>query len=131
MNHPQNDHIRPVDQSVLDVLRRFGNGVLSPSEPVDGNSAKEPTAGKGLTVQQLTEHLDVTPTAIRQRLERLTEMELIARCKESVGRGRPQYRYCLTQLGSRYASASYADLANALWQELMALPNPMVVFPLI
>ncbi|MEM7478339.1 MAG: winged helix-turn-helix transcriptional regulator [Planctomycetota bacterium] len=115
-----NDHIRPVDQVVLETLKRFGGGVLPQSQEAE----EEKKSAIGLTVQELTEHLGVTPTAIRQRLERLTEMELIARSKESVGRGRPVFRYCLTQLGSRFTSASYADLANALWQELMGLPNP-------
>ena len=95
------DHIRPVDQSVLDLLRQ----------------------SSGLTVQELTDKLDVTPTAVRQRLERLVEAELIERRKESASRGRPQYRYALTALGMRYASVSYADLASALWQEVMDLPN--------
>lgn len=77
-----------------------------------------------MTVQELTDALGVTATAVRQRLERLVELELIERKKESVGRGRPQFRYYLTQQGVRFASASYADLANALWQEVMELPNP-------
>lgn len=98
----QEEHIRPIDQAVLDQLRNAG----------------------GLTVQQLTEQLEVTATAVRQRLERLVELELVAREKESVGRGRPVFRYCLTKLGARYAAASYVDLAAALWEEVMSLPNP-------
>ncbi|MCA9133167.1 MAG: winged helix-turn-helix transcriptional regulator [Planctomycetales bacterium] len=100
-NNP--DHIRPIDQAVLDVLRQ------NPS----------------LSVQELTELLEVTATAVRQRLERLVQVELVGRRKESTGRGRPQFRYSLTPLGMRYASASYADLAAALWQEIMELPNPL------
>ncbi|QDV26289.1 MarR family protein [Aureliella helgolandensis] len=80
--------------------------------------------GRGLTVQDLTEQLEVTATAVRQRLERLVEADLIERVKESVGRGRPQFRYVLTAMGMRYASANYADLATALWQEIIDLPNP-------
>ncbi len=78
-----------------------------------------------MTVPELIENLEVTATAVRQRLERLTEAGLIERRKESVGRGRPQFRYVLTQLGMRYASASYSDLATALWQEILDLPSPM------
>ncbi len=95
------DAIRPIDQAVLDLLRRE----------------------QGLTVHTLIERLEVTATAVRQRLERLVEVHLIERRKESIGRGRPQYRYFLTSLGMRYAAASYADLAAALWQEVMDLPN--------
>lgn len=96
------DHIRPIDQAVLDLLRQH----------------------PGMNVQDLTDHLDVTATAVRQRLDRLEEVELIERRKESVGRGRPQFRYFLTALGTRYSSVSYADLATALWTEVMDLPNP-------
>jgi predicted ArsR family transcriptional regulator len=96
------DHIRPIDQAVLDLLRQH----------------------PGMNVQDLTDHLEVTATAVRQRLDRLEEVELIERRKESVGRGRPQFRYHLTALGMRYSSVSYADLATALWTEVMELPNP-------
>lgn len=96
------DHIRPIDQAVLELLRRYS----------------------GLSVQKMTEQLQVTATAVRQRLERLVEMDLVAREKVSVGRGRPQYRYSLTAMGTRYAGASYADLASALWDEVRSMPNP-------
>lgn len=102
--HPASGHIRPVDQSVLDLLRQF----------------------RGLTVPELTEHLEVTATAVRQRLDRLVEADMVERTKESVGRGRPQFRYGLTALGLRYAAANYAELASALWQEVMDLPNPQL-----
>jgi predicted ArsR family transcriptional regulator len=98
------EHIRPIDQAVLDLLRQQ----------------------QGLTVHELIEQLEVTATAVRQRLERLEHVGLIERRKEGVGRGRPQFRYFLTPLGMRYASASYADLAMALWQEVMELPNPQL-----
>jgi predicted ArsR family transcriptional regulator len=78
----------------------------------------------GMTVQDFADNLEVTATAVRQRLDRLVEVELIERRKESIGRGRPQYRYFLTDLGARYSSVSYADLATALWAEVMELPNP-------
>lgn len=96
------EHIRPIDQAVVDLLKRH----------------------EGMTVQDLTDSLEVTATAVRQRLDRLVEVELIERRKEGVGRGRPQYRYFLTALGMRYSSVSYADLAAALWAEVMDLPNP-------
>ena len=101
--HPQTaEHLRPIDQAVLDLLRQQ----------------------QGLTVHELIERLDVTATAVRQRLERLVQVGLIERSKEGVGRGRPQFRYFLSPVGMRYASASYADLALALWGEIMDLPNP-------
>lgn len=96
------EHLRPIDQAVLDLLRQQ----------------------QGLTVHELIERLDVTATAVRQRLERLEQVGLIERRKEGIGRGRPQFHYFLTAVGMRYASASYADLAVALWGEIMELPNP-------
>lgn len=94
-------HVRPIDQAVLELLRQH----------------------HGLTVVELSEQLEVTATAVRQRLDRLVEVELVSRIKEGVGRGRPVFRYQLTSLGQRYSSASYADLAAALWQEILELPN--------
>lgn len=101
METTQTDHIRPIDQAVLDVLRQKHH----------------------VSVQEFTEALEVTPTAVRQRLERLVQVDLVGRRKEGIGRGRPQFVYFLTPLGLRYASASYADLAAALWQEILELPN--------
>jgi predicted ArsR family transcriptional regulator len=102
--HSPAEHIRPIDQAVLDLLRQQ----------------------QGLTVHELIAQLEVTATAVRQRLDRLEHVGLVERRKEGVGRGRPQFRYFLTPLGTRYASASYADLAMALWQEVMELPNPQL-----
>lgn len=103
-HQPIAEAIRPIDQAVLDLLRQQ----------------------QGLTVHELIERLEVTATAVRQRLDRLEQNGVIERRKESAGRGRPQYRYFLTPLGMRYASASYADLALALWNEVMDLPNPQL-----
>jgi len=97
----QSEGVRPIDQAVLDLLRR----------------------GEGLTVQELIDRLEVTATAVRQRLDRLVQVELIERRKVVAGRGRPQFKYYLTSLGKRYASASYAALALALWQEVVDLPS--------
>ena len=54
---------RPVDQLVLDLLRRE----------------------EGLSVTDLMERLEVTATAIRQRLDRLEESGLIERRKKVSG----------------------------------------------
>ncbi|MEZ6134137.1 MAG: helix-turn-helix domain-containing protein [Pirellulaceae bacterium] len=102
MHTTTSEHIRPIDQAVLDLLRQ----------------------DQGLTVTELSDQLEVTATAVRQRLERLVDVGLVERRKEGIGRGRPQFRYELTPLGLRYSSVSYADLAAALWQEVLDLPNP-------
>ncbi len=120
MQPPLDEPIRPIDQTVLELLRR--SSALSGGK--EGQVSENGVVHQGMTVTELIEELQVTATAVRQRLERLVEMELVQRNKESVGRGRPLYRYCLTTTGMRYAAASYGDLATALWQEVMELPNP-------
>jgi len=95
------DALRPVDQVVLDLLRRR----------------------PGLTVTEFLDLLEVTQTAVRIRLDRLESMELIERKKVSVGRGRPVYHYQLTNNGWRHVGVTYADLASAIWSEIESLPN--------
>ena len=95
---------RPVDQFVLDLLRRE----------------------EGLSVTDLMERLEVTATAIRQRLDRLEESGLIERRKQSVGRGRPSFNYFLTGKGARQAGVTYNDLAIALWNEIKLIDSPEV-----
>lgn len=79
--------------------------------------------GDSLGVGELTECLGVTATAVRQRIERLLSMGLIEREKIVAGRGRPTYRYRLTVAGHRWAGADPADLAEAMWCEILALPD--------
>lgn len=98
--------IRPVDHSVLEILLE---------RQVDAD---------GMSIADLSKRLEVTATAVRQRLDRLAEAGLIEREKVGQGRGRPQFRYHLTKMGRRVGGASYVDLANALWQEILELPNP-------
>jgi predicted ArsR family transcriptional regulator len=93
--------IRPVDQLVLELLRRQ----------------------EGLTVQDLVERLEVTPTAVRTRLERLEQLGLIEKRKHTFGRGRPVFKYLLSTLGWRQVGVSYTDLATAIWLEIEELPD--------
>ncbi len=98
---PSNNQIptRPVDQLVLDLLRRH----------------------EGLTVVDLTEKLEVTATAVRQRLDRLENAGYVEKRKNSAGRGRPTFSYFLTDLGWRQVGVTYTDLAVALWGEILLL----------
>ncbi|RMF42077.1 MAG: winged helix-turn-helix transcriptional regulator, partial [Planctomycetota bacterium] len=95
------EYPRPIDQEVLDLLRH------SP----------------GMTIQELTAQLGVTATAVRQRLERLERSGCVAREKEIAGRGRPVYRYRVTPLGGRFAGVSYAELATAMWNEILEIED--------
>lgn len=92
------------DESLLDLLRRRG----------------------GLTVLELEELMQVTATAVRQRLARLTGLGLIERRAHKAKRGRPVHRYELTEKGRRFAGDNFADLATVLWEELREIQDPKV-----
>ena len=100
----QTADVRSVDREVLLLLR--------------GN--------RSLGVGELMDRLNVTATAVRQRIERLLQMGLIAREKIVAGRGRPTYRYRLTVAGHQSAGANPAELANAMWQTILAVPDARV-----
>ena len=79
--------------------------------------------GESFAVGELTDLLGVTATAVRQRIERLLELDLIEREKVVAGRGRPTFRYRLTVTGQRDAGANPADLADAMWREIVAVED--------
>ena len=82
--------------------------------------------GETLGIGELTELLGVTATAVRQRIERLLEMGLIDREKVVAGRGRPTFRYRLTVNGHRDAGADPADLADAMWREIVDVKDKAI-----
>lgn len=79
--------------------------------------------GRAASVGELTEQLGVTATAVRQRIERLMDVGMIEREKIVAGRGRPTFRYRLTVRGHHRAGANPADLADALWHEILSLED--------
>lgn len=99
---PAPGQLRSIDRELLEALR----------------------TGEQLGVTDLTRILRVTATAVRQRIDRLLEDGLIARHKVVSGRGRPTFNYSLTVQGHRQAGADHAELADALWQELLAIQDP-------
>lgn len=78
------------------------------------------------TVQELCEDLEVTATAVRQRLRRLSSHGYVKREAVRAARGRPHHRYCLTEEGRRQLGDDYAGLARILWQEIRALDDAEV-----
>jgi DeoR family suf operon transcriptional repressor len=99
------DHIaESSDVGILDLLRKAGP----------------------LGVAELARAMQVTPTAVRQRLVRLMDQGLIDRELAKAGRGRPSHRYALTEKGRRQTGANFVDLAMALWQEIRAIEDPEV-----
>jgi predicted ArsR family transcriptional regulator len=85
------------DRELLDLIRRSGP----------------------LTVADMEERLGVTGTAIRNRLARLLGTGLIERKSEHQGRGRPRHMYEASVLARKRLGQNYAELAVALWDELM------------
>jgi predicted ArsR family transcriptional regulator len=80
-----------------------------------------------LSVSEFEQQLNVTATAVRQRLNRLLAQGLIERQNAAnEGRGRPGHQYSLTDAGRQTSGANFADLAVALWQEIREIKDPEV-----
>jgi predicted ArsR family transcriptional regulator len=92
------------DTTILDLLRRR----------------------QSLSVAELAELLQVTATAVRQRLVRLMAQGYIERQTSRERRGRPSHRYLLTNAGKRKTGANFADLAVALWEEIRLIDDMQV-----
>ena len=82
---------------------------------------------KSMSIAAFVDELQVTATAIRQRLNRLLGKGLIDRQRVAVeGRGRPGHVYSLTESGMRQSGANFADLALVLWNEIRSIEHPEV-----
>ncbi len=79
-----------------------------------------------LSVAELADAMEVTPTAVRQRLTRLMSREIIQREALRNGRGRPKHRYWLTDKGMRMTGSNFTDLAMVLWKEVRSLEDPEI-----
>ena len=94
-------NILPIDSAVAELLREHGE----------------------MTIAALADRLHVTATAVRQRLTRLMDADLVTRKAAGEGRGRPSHRYSLTAKGRREIGGNFADLAMALWKEIRMIPD--------
>lgn len=97
------------DQHLLEAIRRRG----------------------GMTIQQCVQFTEVTPTAVRHRLNRLMAEGLIERVSQHKGRGRPRYTYTLTEQARLGMGQNYADLAKTLWAELKTFEDRAVGMKLL
>jgi DeoR family suf operon transcriptional repressor len=89
------------DRQMLDIMRQRG----------------------AVTISELVAEMGVTATAVRQRIQRLTEDGLIERRAERKGRGRPNHRYSLTEKGEQSAGNNFADMAIVLWEEIKSVED--------
>jgi predicted ArsR family transcriptional regulator len=94
-------HLSENEQAVMDLIRFQGP----------------------MSVAELCEALGITATAVRQRLIRLTSGELLERIVVRRERGRPVHLYRLTKHGREAAGDNLADLAEALWMEVIAIDD--------
>lgn len=78
------------------------------------------------TIGELVEFTGVTATAVRQRLSRLMEQNLVERTSAPEGRGRPTHHYSLTRFGERSAGTNYDVLVQVLWEEIRRIQDPEV-----
>ncbi len=92
------------DRGLLDLLRKQG--------------------ACGIT--ELASAMQVTATAVRQRLSRLMGLGLITRETSKPARGRPSHRYALTDKALRQTGHNFVDLSLALWQEIRSIKDPEV-----
>jgi predicted ArsR family transcriptional regulator len=76
-----------------------------------------------VTISALVAEMGVTATAVRQRIQRLTDEGLIERKAERIGRGRPNHRYSLTEKGEQSAGNNFADMASVLWDEIKSVED--------
>jgi predicted ArsR family transcriptional regulator len=74
-------------------------------------------------VTEMAAAVEVTPTAVRQRLGRLMAQGLVDREAVRAGRGRPKHRYELTPKGMRLTGSNFTDLALALWREIGSIED--------
>lgn len=79
-----------------------------------------------LDVTEMADAIDVTPTAVRQRLTRMMARGLISREAIRKGRGRPKHKYHLTDRGLELTGSNFTDLARALWSEISTVGDPHV-----
>ena len=77
-----------------------------------------------LDVSEIADAIEVTATAVRQRLSRMLAHGLIQREPIRNGRGRPRHRYQLTVRGLEQTGSNFTDLAMVLWREISGVVNP-------
>ncbi len=75
------------------------------------------------SITELMEYLNVTATAVRQRISRLLAAGLVDRQVQSEGRGRPLYRYLLTDAGRKLTGNNLPDIAAALWHGIQRISD--------
>ena len=95
----------------------------TPAQTSDSDLLELLRSSGPLGVSELSRQIEVTPTAVRQRLGRLLAQGLVEREAIRHGRGRPKHRYHLTQKDLRMTGSNFTDLALAMWREISAIED--------
>ena len=85
----------------------------------------------GADVQELCDLLNVTRTAIRQRLARLESSGLVLAELQGQSRGRPRRFFKITPEGLHALGENYRELAVVLWEVIAGVPDDSVRSSLI
>ena len=76
-----------------------------------------------LAISEIEQHLEVTRTAVHERLLRLMADGLVNRELVRGGRGRPSYQYSLSPKARKLSGNNFADLAAVLWQQVVGIKD--------
>ena len=76
-----------------------------------------------LAISEIEQHLEVTRTAVHERLLRLMADGLVNRELVRGGRGRPSYQYSLSPKARKLSGNNFADLAAVLWQQVLGIED--------
>jgi predicted ArsR family transcriptional regulator len=77
-----------------------------------------------LSVRELADAMEVTATAVRQRLVRLLGEKAIQREVVRHGRGRPRHRYSLTEESLRRTDSPFTEVASTFWEKTRQSSDP-------
>jgi DeoR family transcriptional regulator, suf operon transcriptional repressor len=97
-------NVESSDRGLLDLLRKQG----------------------ACSITELATAMQVTATAVRQRLSRLMGLGLVTRETTKPARGRPSHRYALTDKALRQSGHNFVDLSLALWEEIRSIKDPEI-----
>jgi len=91
--------------------------------PADGDLLHLLADAGPLAISDIAQHLEITRTAVHERLLRLLAEGLVDRELVRGGRGRPSYRYSLSPKARKLAGNNFADLAAVLWQQVLGIKD--------
>jgi predicted ArsR family transcriptional regulator len=74
-------------------------------------------------ISEIEQHLEITRTAVHERLLRLMVEGLVDRELVRGGRGRPSYQYSLSPKARKLSGNNFADLAAVLWQQVLGIDD--------